>query len=118
MLMISLLCWLGGRRVPIDRADFRHVRAPLSDDRLLWGYNLTFGAEPAPKSSSPASYLRLAVVQDLASLKVFLRSAPQWLVIRFRNQDGLATQVSPTPAWQPLQPMADAGRILALELAP
>ncbi|MCT7036752.1 AraC family transcriptional regulator, partial [Salmonella enterica subsp. enterica serovar Infantis] len=32
-------------------------------------------------------------VQDLASLKVFLRSAPQWLVIRFRNQDGMATQV-------------------------
>jgi hypothetical protein len=44
VLMISLLCWLGGRRVPIDRADFRHARAPLSDDQLLWGYNPTFGA--------------------------------------------------------------------------
>ena len=33
------------------------------------------------------------MVQDLASLKVFLRSAPQWLVIRFRNQHGLTTQV-------------------------
>jgi len=92
VLMISLLCWLGGRRVPIDRADFRHVRAPLSDDQLLWGYNLTFGAART-EIEFASSYLRLAVVQDLASLKVFLRSAPQWLVIRFRNQDGMATQV-------------------------
>lgn len=37
VLMISLLCWLGGRRIPIDRADFRHERLSLSDDRLLWG---------------------------------------------------------------------------------
>ncbi len=37
VLMISLLCWLGGRRIPIDRADFRHSRLSLGDDRLLWG---------------------------------------------------------------------------------
>ena len=45
VLMISLMCWLAGRRIPIDRADFRHERLSLSDDRLLWGPNLTFGAE-------------------------------------------------------------------------
>ena len=92
VLMISLLCWLGGRRIPIDRADFRHKRLPLSDDRLLWGPNLTFGAERT-EIEFASHYLRLPVVQDLASLKVFLRTAPQWLVIRFRNQHGLASQV-------------------------
>ena len=92
VLMISLLCWLGGRRVPIDRADFRHARPPQSDDLLLWGYNLTFGAERT-EIEFASSYLHLAVVQDLASLKVFLRSAPQWLVIRFRNPHGVSTQV-------------------------
>jgi AraC-like DNA-binding protein len=90
--MISLLCWLGGRRIPIDRADFRHSRLSLSDDRLLWGPNLTFGAERT-EIEFASHYLRLPVVQDLASLKVFLRTAPQWLVIRFRNQHGLASQV-------------------------
>jgi AraC-like DNA-binding protein len=64
----------------------------LSDDQLLWGYNLTFGAART-EIEFASSYLRLAVVQDLASLKVFLRTAPQWLVIRFRNQDGVSTQV-------------------------
>lgn len=92
VLMISLMCWLGGRRIPIDRADFRHQRVPLSDDRLLWGPNLTFGAERT-EIEFASHYLRLPMVQDLASLKVFLRTAPQWLVIRFRNQHGLASQV-------------------------
>ncbi|ANJ56892.1 AraC family transcriptional regulator [Pseudomonas silesiensis] len=92
ILMISLMCWLGGRRIPIDRADFRHQRIPLSDDRLLWGHNLTFGAERT-EIEFASHYLRLPVIQDLASLKVFLRTAPQWLVIRFRNQHGLASQV-------------------------
>lgn len=92
VLMISLLCWLGGRRIPIDRADFRQPRPSLSDDPLLWGPNLTFGAGHT-EIEFASRYLRLPVVQDLASLKVFLRSAPQWLVIRFRNQHGLATQV-------------------------
>ncbi|MGE8179554.1 AraC family transcriptional regulator [Pseudomonas fluorescens] len=92
VLMISLLCWLGGRRIPIDRADFRHERLSLNDDSLLWGANLTFGAERT-EIEFDSRYLQLPVVQDLASLKAFLRSAPQWLVIRFRNQHGLASQV-------------------------
>ncbi|ROM94452.1 AraC family transcriptional regulator [Pseudomonas brassicacearum] len=92
VLMISLLCWLGGRRIPIDRADFRHERLSLNDDSMLWGANLTFGAERT-EIEFDSRYLQLPVVQDLASLKAFLRSAPQWLVIRFRNQHGLASQV-------------------------
>ncbi|KJH74974.1 MULTISPECIES: AraC family transcriptional regulator [unclassified Pseudomonas] len=111
VLMISLLCWLGGRRIPIDRADFRHARVALSDDRLLWGPNLTLGAERT-EIEFASHYLRLPVVQDLASLKVFLRTAPQWLVIRFRNQHGLASQVhqrlrnSPYSDWPTLQAFA------------
>ena len=92
VLMISLLCWLGGRRIPIDRADFRHQRLSLRDDAMLWGPNLTFGTERT-EIEFASHYLRLPVIQDLASLKVFLRTAPQWLVIRFRNQHGLTSQV-------------------------
>ncbi|AZC24166.1 MULTISPECIES: AraC family transcriptional regulator [Pseudomonas] len=92
VLIISLLCWLGGRRIPIDRAEFRHARLSLDDDALLWGSNLTWNAGRT-EIEFASRLLRLPVVQDLASLKVFLRSAPQWLVIRFRNQHGLTTQV-------------------------
>lgn len=92
LLMISLLCWLGGRRITIDRAHFRHTRERLSDDSLLWGFNLGFG-ESRTEVEFSSHYLRLPVVQTLSSLKSFLRTAPQWLVIRFRNQRGLASQV-------------------------
>jgi len=92
LLMISLLCWLGGRRITIDRAQFRQARPRLSDDALLWGFNLSFGEQKTEIEFS-SHYLRLPVVQSLPSLKSFLRTAPQWLVIRFRNQRGLAAQV-------------------------
>ena len=92
VLIISLLCWLGGRRIPIDRTDLCDPRPPLEDDPLLWGPNLTLGAGRT-EIEFAASWLRLPVIQDLAALKTFLRSAPQWLVIRFRNQHGLTAQV-------------------------
>jgi AraC-like DNA-binding protein len=92
VLMISILCWLGGRRIVIDRMDFHHQRPALDDDPLLWGPNLNFGAERT-EIEFASSYLSLPVVQDFAALKTFLRSAPQWLMIRYRNPHGLVSQV-------------------------
>ncbi|MDC6382379.1 AraC family transcriptional regulator ligand-binding domain-containing protein [Pseudomonas graminis] len=118
LLMISLLCWLGGRRISIDRAQFRQRRQRLSDDSLLWGFNLSFG-EPRTEIEFSSHYLRLPVVQSLPSLKSFLRTAPQWLVIRYRNQRGLAAQVyqrlrnSHYGHWPTLLEMADELKLSA-----
>ena len=92
VLVISLLCWLSGRRIGIDRTELADSRAPLDDDALLWGPNLQLGAGHT-EIEFAADYLRLPVVQDLGALKTFLHSAPQWLVIRYRNQNGLAARV-------------------------
>lgn len=92
VLVISLLCWLGGRRIAIDRTALRDVRPALEDDALLWGPNLQLGSG-CTEVEFAADYLRLPVVQDLPALKTFLRSAPQWLVVRYRNQSGLAARV-------------------------
>jgi hypothetical protein len=54
VLMISLLCWLGGRRVPIDRADFRHARAPSATINCC-GATTSRLARPVPKSNLPAA---------------------------------------------------------------
>ncbi|MNJ65247.1 Urease operon transcriptional activator [compost metagenome] len=59
---------------------------------MLWGPNLQLGAGVS-EIEFAADYLRLPVIQDLAGLKTFLRSAPQWLVIRYRNQNGQVAQV-------------------------
>ena len=51
------------------------------------------GLTSSGSTDNPLAYLRLPVVQDLGALKTFLRSAPQWLVVRYRNQNGLAARV-------------------------
>ncbi|MDN7142045.1 AraC family transcriptional regulator [Pseudomonas sp. JQ170] len=91
-LVISLLCWLGGQRLVIDRTALADRRPAQDDDPLLWGPNLQLGAG-CTEIEFAADYLRLPVIQDLAGLKTFLRSAPQWLVIRYRNQNGQVAQV-------------------------
>ncbi|MHC6225333.1 AraC family transcriptional regulator [Pseudomonas sp. X10] len=92
VLVISLLCWLAGRRIAIDRTELAIARPAQEDDPLLWGPDLQLGTGRTEVEFS-ADYLRLPVVQDLAALKTFLRSAPQWLVIRFRHQNGLVARV-------------------------
>ena len=92
VLVISLLCWLGGRRIAIDRTELSDARVRLEDDALLWGPNPQLGSGRTEVEFS-ADYLRLPVVQDLGALKTFLRSAPQGLVVRYRNQNGLAARV-------------------------
>ncbi|MFJ2545008.1 AraC family transcriptional regulator ligand-binding domain-containing protein [Pseudomonas sp. NPDC087612] len=91
-LVISLACWLVGRRVVIDRTALADTRPAQDDDPLLWGANVQLGSGRT-EIEFAAEYLRLPVVQDLAALKTFLRSAPQWLVIRYRNQNGQVAQV-------------------------
>ncbi|MFK8331491.1 AraC family transcriptional regulator [Pseudomonas sp. BJa5] len=91
-LVISLLCWLGGQRIVIDRMALADPRPAQEGDPLLWGPNLQLGAG-VTELEFAADYLRLPVIQDLAGLKTFLRSAPQWLVIRYRNQSGLGARV-------------------------
>lgn len=92
VLMVSLLCWLGGRRISLDRVDFHHQRPALEDDALLWGPNLNVAAERT-EIEFAAPVLSMPVVQDLAALKQFLRTAPQWLMIRYRNPNGLVARV-------------------------
>ena len=92
VLMIGMLCWLAGRRIAIDRTELAVSRPAQDDDLLLWGPDLRLGSGRTEVEFDSA-YLRLPVVQDLATLKTFLRSAPQGLVIRFRNQNGLVAEV-------------------------
>lgn len=91
-VVLGLLCWLAGRRIPISRSQFTHPRPAHGDDHLFWGPNLTFEASHS-EIEFAASYLDLPVVQDLAALKAFLRTSPQWLIVRFSNRQGLSSQV-------------------------
>jgi AraC-like DNA-binding protein len=92
VLMIGMLCWLAGQRIAIDRTELAVSRPAQEDDALLWGPDLRLGSGRTEVEFDSA-YLRLPVVQDLPALKTFLRSAPQGLVVRFRNHNGLVAEV-------------------------
>lgn len=91
-VIISLMCWLAGRRLSISRTQFGHPRPEHNDGHLLWGADLTFDAAQT-EVEFDADFLKLPVVQDLDSLKTFLRTAPQWVIIRFSNRQGLSAHV-------------------------
>ncbi|WP_044874378.1 AraC family transcriptional regulator [Pseudomonas sp. LFM046] len=91
-IVLGVLCWLAGRRIPMDRTAFGYPRPPQGADPLLWGPLLEFDA-PNTEVAFDADYLNLPVVQDLPALKHFLRTSPQWLVVRFRNEESLTANV-------------------------
>ncbi|WP_028627904.1 AraC family transcriptional regulator [Metapseudomonas resinovorans] len=91
-IVLGVLCWLVGRRIPLDRTRFGHPRPSHGSDPLLWGPLLEFDADRT-EVVFDAGYLALPVVQDLPALKHFLRTSPQWLVVRIRNDESLAARV-------------------------
>ncbi|MDH0732726.1 AraC family transcriptional regulator [Pseudomonas sichuanensis] len=118
VLVVGLLCWLAGRRIAIDRTELALPRPAQEDDALLWGPDLRLGSGRTEVEFDSA-WLRLPVMQDLPALKTFLRSAPQGLVIRFRNQNGLVAEVyrhlraRHYGQWPTLNAMAERQRLSA-----
>jgi hypothetical protein len=98
LLMISLLCWLGGRRITIDRAQFRHSRERLSDDSLLWGFNLSFG-EPLLTAARGAV---AAVAQVFPAHRAAMAGHP------FPQSAWVGSAGVPASAKQSLRPLANA----------
>lgn len=91
-LVIGVACWLVGRRIDLDHTQFGHPRPPHGADPLLWGPWIEFECTQTAVGFD-AAQLVLPVVRNFASLKQFLRQAPEGLVVRFRNRDGLSAQV-------------------------
>jgi hypothetical protein len=94
VLMIGMLCWLAGRRIAIDRTELAVPRPAQEDDLLLWGPDLRLGSGRTEVEFDSA--YAPAGGAGSGGLKTFLRSAPQGLVIRFRNQNGLVARCTGT----------------------
>ncbi|HBP5919923.1 AraC family transcriptional regulator [Pseudomonas aeruginosa] len=91
-IVLGVLCWLAGRRIPIERSQFGHPRPTHGDDHLFWGANLSYESTHT-EIEFAATYLNLPVVQDQSTLREFLHSSPRWLIVRFSNRDGLGNQI-------------------------
>ncbi len=91
-MVIGVACWLVGRRINLDHTQFGHPQPPHGADPLLWGPWIEFDA-PRTEVEFSAVQLSLPTVRNFASLKQFLRQAPEGVVVRFRNRAGLAAGV-------------------------
>jgi AraC-like DNA-binding protein len=93
MLLYGLSCWLVGRRIPILRTEFNYAEpAHSAEYRLMYCADLRFN-RPNTLLAFDASYLDLPVVQDERSAKEFLRSAPENILLKYKNGSSLSARV-------------------------
>jgi AraC-like DNA-binding protein len=89
MLVHGLACWLVGRRIPILRAQFCYPEpAHSAEYRLMYSTQLSFRADNTAIFFD-ASFLELPVVQSERTLKDFLRSAPENILVKYKNGSSL-----------------------------
>ena len=93
MLLHGLCCWLVGRRIPILRAEFAYPEPRHSAEyRLMYCNDLKF-ERPRTAIVFEAHYLDLPVVQNERSLKEFLRSAPENILVKYKNGSSLSARI-------------------------
>src|SRR3981189_850711 len=93
MLLYGVSCWLVGRRIPILRTEFSYPEpAHSAEYRLMYCAELRFN-RPNTVIAFQASYLDLPVVQNERSVKEFLRTAPESILLKYKNSSSLTARV-------------------------
>jgi AraC-like DNA-binding protein len=93
MLLYGVSCWLVGRRIPILRTEFSYAEpAHSAEYRLMYCADLRFN-RPNTLLAFAAGYLDLPVVQNEGSAKEFLRSAPENILLKYKNGSSLTARV-------------------------
>ncbi|MCY1227834.1 hypothetical protein D9M68_197300 [compost metagenome] len=93
LILMGVLSWLVGRRIPLRRLDFA-CRAPEHrvDYRQFFGAPVSFDC-PETSLVFSASYLSMSLIRNEQALEKFLRAAPANILIRYRHDDGIAMKI-------------------------
>ncbi len=87
IMVHGIACWLVGRRLPIIVAEFAHPRpAHAAEYGVMYSQALGFDA-PHTTIQLDAALLAAPVIQDEATLKKFLRTAPRSVFLKYKNED-------------------------------
>ncbi|QHE84872.1 AraC family transcriptional regulator [Hydrogenophaga sp. BPS33] len=93
VLIHGLMCWLVGRRVEIVRLDFAFRRPDHAQEyRLMYCSDVRFDATQTCMRFHVAD-LESPVAQTPASLQTFLRTAPQSVFLKYRNEESWGARV-------------------------
>lgn len=93
IMLHGLLCWLAGRRVPLTRLDWGHPQPAHADEYRRMFSPLQRYGQPATAVLFDARVLDAAVHVTPASLKAFLRDAPQSVFLKQVVAGGLGDRV-------------------------
>ncbi len=122
VMLHGLLCWLAGRRVPLTRVDWAHPQPPHADEyRRMFAPLQRFDA-PATALGFDARVLAAAVSVTPASLKAFLRDAPQSVFLKQVLPTGLGDRArrlcrSALDQGDPAPTLDELGQALGLSTA-
>lgn len=113
VMVHGLMCWLAGRRISLRVADFACPRPAYAAEYVtMFCKQLHFDAG-ATSVRFDAQSLAAAPVQNAATLKTFLRTAPQSVFLKYRNEAGWAARVRRRmrrsvgqPSWPVLEELA------------
>ena len=90
VMLYGLLCWLAGRRVPLARLDWGHPAPPHAEEyRRMFSPLIRFDAA-ATAIVFDAQVMQVASAVTPASLKAFLRDAPQSVFLKQVAATGLS----------------------------
>jgi AraC-like DNA-binding protein len=93
MLLHGVACWLVGRRIPILRAQFNYSKPAHSDEyRLMYCTDIAYDM-PHTAITFAADYLKLPVMQNERSVKEFLRTAPESILVKYKNGSSLSARI-------------------------
>jgi AraC-like DNA-binding protein len=85
VMLHGLVCWLGRRRVRLERIEFGYPRPPhAAEYALMYTRTLSFGAPLTRVHFAPGA-LAAPVVQSEQTLRTFLRAAPQSVFLRYKD---------------------------------
>lgn len=94
VMVHGLMCWLVGKRVPLSSATFSFARPDHAHEyTIMFSEQLRFD-ESSTSVRFDARWLSAPVVQTTDSLKVFLRTAPQSVFLKYKNEASLSARVS------------------------
>src|SRR2546427_1358920 len=85
VMVHGLMCWLAGKRIPLSLAEFAYPKPPYAQEyTVMYSQHMRFGAQSTAVRFD-ARFLSAPVVQSPATLKQFLRTAPQSVFLKYKN---------------------------------
>ncbi|MES0873202.1 AraC family transcriptional regulator [Sinimarinibacterium sp. HSW-8] len=89
----GLMCWLAGRRIPIQRAEFAYPAPPhWAEYRVMYSPQLAF-EQPCTRIVFDAALLAVPVRQTQRSATAFLRAAPYTIVLKYKSAESWTARV-------------------------